>query len=71
MLQFPTTHTTSCTAALATGPLLHAPTCSPRRLPPPPRTDNGLGNKRNSPDCLLMFHRMRPDWRNNSYRRIS
>lgn len=34
-------------------------------------TDNGLGNKRNSPDCLLMFHRMRPDWRNNNYRRIT
>jgi hypothetical protein len=25
-------------------------------------TDNGFGNKRNSPDALLMFHRVRPDW---------
>jgi hypothetical protein len=26
-------------------------------------TDNGFGSKRNSPDALLMFHRVRPDWR--------
>jgi hypothetical protein len=26
-------------------------------------TDNGFGNKRNSPDALLMFHRVRPDFR--------
>src|SRR5215218_4352566 len=26
-------------------------------------TDNGFGNKRNSPDALLVFHRVRPDWR--------
>jgi hypothetical protein len=26
-------------------------------------TDNGFGNKRNSPDSLLVFHRVRPDWR--------
>ncbi len=25
-------------------------------------TDNGFGNKRNSPDAILMFHRIRPDW---------
>ncbi|MGE0254065.1 MAG: esterase-like activity of phytase family protein [Alphaproteobacteria bacterium] len=25
-------------------------------------TDNGFGSKRNSPDALLMFHRVRPDW---------
>jgi hypothetical protein len=25
-------------------------------------TDNGFGNKRNSPDALLFFHRVRPDW---------
>ncbi len=25
-------------------------------------TDNGFGNKRNSPDALLMFHRVRPDF---------
>lgn len=27
-------------------------------------TDNGFGNRRNSPDALLMFHRMAPDWAN-------
>ncbi len=27
-------------------------------------TDNGFGNRRNSPDALLMFHKVRPDWRN-------
>ncbi|PWS34897.1 hypothetical protein DFH01_21340 [Falsiroseomonas bella] len=26
-------------------------------------TDNGFGNRRNSPDALLMFHKLRPDWR--------
>lgn len=26
-------------------------------------TDNGFGNRRNSPDTLLMFHKVRPDWR--------
>ncbi|MBD0274660.1 MAG: esterase-like activity of phytase family protein [Acetobacteraceae bacterium] len=26
-------------------------------------TDNGFGNRRNSPDAMLMFHRVRPDWR--------
>jgi hypothetical protein len=25
--------------------------------------DNGFGNRRNSPDALLMIHRVRPDWR--------
>ena len=25
-------------------------------------TDNGFGNKRNSPDAMLMFHRVRIDW---------
>jgi len=25
-------------------------------------TDNGFGNRRNSPDALLMFHKLRPDW---------
>jgi hypothetical protein len=25
-------------------------------------TDNGFGNKRNSPDAMLMFHRIRPDF---------
>lgn len=26
-------------------------------------TDNGFGNRRNSPDALLMLHKLRPDWR--------
>ena len=26
-------------------------------------TDNGFGNRRNSPDALLMFHKLRPDFR--------
>ena len=26
-------------------------------------TDNGFGNRRNSPDALLMFHKVRPDFR--------
>ena len=26
-------------------------------------TDNGFGNRRNSPDALLMVHKVRPDWR--------
>lgn len=26
-------------------------------------TDNGFGNRRNSPDALLMFHKIRPDFR--------
>jgi hypothetical protein len=26
-------------------------------------TDNGFGSKRNSPDALLMVHKVRPDWR--------
>jgi hypothetical protein len=26
-------------------------------------TDNGFGSKANSPDALLMFHRLKPDWR--------
>jgi hypothetical protein len=26
-------------------------------------TDNGFGNKRNSPDALLAFRRVRPDWK--------
>jgi hypothetical protein len=25
-------------------------------------TDNGFGNRRNSPDAMLMFHRVRPNW---------
>ncbi len=29
-------------------------------------TDNGFGNRRNSPDALLMFHKLRPDWRSGA-----
>jgi hypothetical protein len=29
-------------------------------------TDNGYGNKRNSPDALLMFHRIKPDWKSGA-----
>jgi hypothetical protein len=29
-------------------------------------TDNGFGNKRNSPDALLMVHKIRPDFRSGS-----
>jgi hypothetical protein len=28
--------------------------------------DNGFGNRRNSPDALLMIHRVRPDWNGGS-----
>jgi hypothetical protein len=31
-------------------------------------TDNGFGNRRNSPDALLMFHRLRPDFRTGTMR---
>ena len=33
-------------------------------------TDNGFGNKRNSPDAMLMFHRVRPDWVTGGVARI-
>lgn len=29
-------------------------------------TDNGFGNRRNSPDALLFFHRVMPDWQQGS-----
>jgi hypothetical protein len=29
-------------------------------------TDNGFGNRRNSSDSLLVFHRVRPDWRSGA-----
>ena len=28
--------------------------------------DNGFGNRRNSPDAMLMIHRIRPDWRSGA-----
>ena len=33
-------------------------------------TDNGFGNKRNSPDAMLMFHRVRVDWAGGAVARI-
>jgi hypothetical protein len=33
-------------------------------------TDNGFGNKRNSPDAMLMFHRVRVDWTRGSVDRV-
>lgn len=32
-------------------------------------TDNGMGNKRNSPDALLMFHKVVPDWGKKTVKR--
>jgi hypothetical protein len=29
-------------------------------------TDNGYGSKANSPDAMLMFHQVRPDWKSGS-----
>ena len=33
-------------------------------------TDNGFGNKRNSPDAMLMFHRVRVDWTRGAVDRL-
>lgn len=33
-------------------------------------TDNGFGNKRNSPDAMLMFHRLRVDWSRGAVDRL-
>ena len=33
-------------------------------------TDNGFGNKRNSPDAMLMFHRLRVDWTRGAVDRL-
>src|SRR5262245_34725761 len=33
-------------------------------------TDNGFGNKRNSPDAMLMFHRLRIDWTRGTVDRL-
>ncbi len=33
--------------------------------------DNGFGNKRNSPDSMLMVHRIRPDWQTGKVRLVN
>lgn len=33
-------------------------------------TDNGFGSKANSPDAMLMFHRMRPNWQTGAVERL-
>ncbi|MBX9944980.1 MAG: esterase-like activity of phytase family protein [Reyranella sp.] len=34
-------------------------------------SDNGFGSKANSPDALLMFHVVKPDWKNGGVERVS
>ncbi len=34
-------------------------------------TDNGFGSKANSPDAMLMVHRLKPDWKTGKVERIS
>ena len=34
-------------------------------------TDNGFGSKANSPDAMLMFHVIRPDWKAGTIERVS
>jgi hypothetical protein len=34
-------------------------------------TDNGFGSKLNSPDALLMFHRIKADWATGKFERLS
>jgi hypothetical protein len=34
-------------------------------------TDNGFGSKANSPDALLMFHKVRPDWASGKIERLA
>ena len=34
-------------------------------------TDNGFGSKANSPDAMLMFHILKPDWKSGSVERVS
>lgn len=34
-------------------------------------TDNGFGSKANSPDAMLMFHVIRPDWKGGNLERVS
>jgi hypothetical protein len=34
-------------------------------------TDNGFGSKANSPDAMLMFHVVKPDWKSGTVERVS
>jgi hypothetical protein len=34
-------------------------------------SDNGFGNKANSPDAMLMFHIVKPDWKTGAVERVS
>lgn len=34
-------------------------------------TDNGFGSKANSPDAMLMFHVIKPDWKSGTIERVS
>ena len=34
-------------------------------------TDNGFGSKANSPDAMLMFHTIKPDWKTGQIERVS
>jgi hypothetical protein len=34
-------------------------------------TDNGFGSKANSPDSMLMFHVLKPDWKSGAIERVS
>ncbi len=34
-------------------------------------TDNGFGSKANSPDSMLMFHIVKPDWKSGAVERVS
>jgi hypothetical protein len=34
-------------------------------------TDNGFGSKANSPDAMLFFHRIKPDWQSGAIERVS
>jgi hypothetical protein len=33
-------------------------------------SDNGYGSKANSPDAMLMFHHVKPDWKNGDVKRL-
>jgi hypothetical protein len=33
-------------------------------------TDNGFGSKANSPDAMLMFHQVKPDWKSGKVQRL-
>jgi hypothetical protein len=34
-------------------------------------TDNGFGSKANSPDAMLMFHRLKPNWQTDAVERLA